>query len=85
MVARRLLPATGGAWTITSFATTVAIREPQPVASPDGACYIVEDLGDDAISVLCDYGIRQAHLVGMSLGGYLCQIVGLKYAERAAS
>jgi pimeloyl-ACP methyl ester carboxylesterase len=52
---------------------------------PGGAPYTVEDLADDAIGVLDAYGIRRAHLVGMSLGGYLCQIIGLKYPEHAAS
>jgi pimeloyl-ACP methyl ester carboxylesterase len=67
----------------TSSATTIAILEPRP--APGGAPYTVEDLADDAVGVLHAYGIRRAHIVGMSLGGYLCQIIGLKYSEHAAS
>jgi pimeloyl-ACP methyl ester carboxylesterase len=52
---------------------------------PADVRYTVEDLADDGIGVLTAYGIRQAHLIGMSLGGYLCQIIGLKYPDHAAS
>ena len=33
--------------------------------------YSVEDLADDAVGVLNAYEIDRAHLVGMSLGGFL--------------
>jgi pimeloyl-ACP methyl ester carboxylesterase len=46
------------------------------------AGYVVEDLADDAVAVLDAYGINRANLVGMSLGGYLSQIVALKYPRR---
>lgn len=46
------------------------------------AGYTVEDLADDALAVLDAYGIDRANLVGMSLGGYLSQIVALKYPRR---
>jgi pimeloyl-ACP methyl ester carboxylesterase len=52
---------------------------------PGGATYTVEDLADDAIGVVDAYRIRRAHVVGMSLGGYLGQIISLKYPERVAS
>jgi pimeloyl-ACP methyl ester carboxylesterase len=44
--------------------------------------YSVEDLADDAVGVLNAYGIERAHLVGMSLGGFLAQLVALKYPDR---
>jgi pimeloyl-ACP methyl ester carboxylesterase len=49
---------------------------------PGHLAYGVEDLADDAVRVLDAYGIQRAHLVGMSLGGYLAQLIGLKYEER---
>jgi pimeloyl-ACP methyl ester carboxylesterase len=50
--------------------------------SPGKPGYSVEDLADDALTVLDAYGINQAHHVGMSLGGYLAQLSALKAPER---
>lgn len=50
---------------------------------PGAPVYSAEDLADDAVGVLDAYGITQAHLVGMSLGGMLAQIIALKYPARA--
>ena len=50
--------------------------------SPGEPGYSVETLADDALTVLDAYGIDQAHLVGMSLGGYLGQLVALKAPQR---
>lgn len=47
--------------------------------------YSVEDLADDAFCVLDGYGLQSAHLVGMSLGGFLAQLMALKYPERVKS
>jgi pimeloyl-ACP methyl ester carboxylesterase len=44
--------------------------------------YSVEDLADDAVEILNAYGIERAHLVGMSLGGFLAQLITLKYPDR---
>ena len=44
--------------------------------------YSVEDMADDAVGVLSAYGVERAHLVGFSLGGFLSQLVALKYPER---
>lgn len=52
---------------------------------PGGAGYTVEDLADDAVRVLDGYGIRGAHIVGMSLGGYIAQLLALKYKSRILS
>ncbi|MCC5629489.1 alpha/beta fold hydrolase [Nostoc sphaeroides CHAB 2801] len=47
--------------------------------------YSVEDLADDAFCVLDSYGIQIAHLVGMSLGGFLAQLMALKHPQRVKS
>lgn len=47
--------------------------------------YSVEDLADDACCVLDGYGIGSAHVVGMSLGGYLAQLIALKRPQRIKS
>lgn len=44
--------------------------------------FSVEDLADDAVGVLDAYGIERAHLAGMSLGGFLAQLIALKYPDR---
>ena len=49
---------------------------------PGGASYSTETLADDALSVLNAYKIESAHLVGMSLGGYLSQLLALKAPQR---
>jgi pimeloyl-ACP methyl ester carboxylesterase len=52
---------------------------------PGEATYTVEDLADDAVRVLDGYGLASAHLAGMSLGGYLAQLVALKCPSRVRS
>jgi pimeloyl-ACP methyl ester carboxylesterase len=46
------------------------------------AKYSVETLAEDALAVLDAYGIGSAHLAGMSLGGYLSQLLALKAPRR---
>ena len=50
--------------------------------STSGTAYSTETLADDAISVLDAYKIERVHLVGMSLGGYLSQLIALKAPQR---
>ena len=50
--------------------------------SPGRLAYSVETLADDARAVLDAYGIGEAHLVGMSLGGYISQLLALKSPAR---
>ncbi|WP_088104562.1 alpha/beta fold hydrolase [Halalkalibacter urbisdiaboli] len=44
--------------------------------------YSFEDMADDAIQILDGYGIKQAHIVGISMGGMLTQIIALRHHER---
>lgn len=44
--------------------------------------YTFEDMADDAIQVLDGYGIEQAHIVGMSMGGMLTQMIALRHKSR---
>jgi pimeloyl-ACP methyl ester carboxylesterase len=53
--------------------------------APGTTSYSVEDLADDAVRVLGGYGIESAHIVGMSLGGFLSQLVTLKNPDRVRS
>ncbi len=83
-----------GVWWPEDFCRALAARERYVVRydhrdtgrstsyTPGEPAYTVEDLGDDVVRVLNGYGIDQAHLVGMSLGGYLSQLVALKNPDR---
>jgi len=44
--------------------------------------YNFENMADDAVSVLDAYKIGQAHIIGMSMGGMLTQMIALRYPER---
>ncbi|MBE9376196.1 alpha/beta hydrolase [Saccharopolyspora sp. HNM0983] len=47
--------------------------------------YSVEDLARDAVAVLDAHGIATAHVVGMSMGGALGQVLALDHRERLRS
>lgn len=51
---------------------------------PHGA-YSLEQMADDAVSVLDHAGVETAHVVGASMGGAISQIVAVKYPERIRS
>ena len=44
--------------------------------------YTFEDMADDAVHVLDAYQIEQAHIMGMSMGGMLTQMIALRHPER---
>ncbi|MDO5706170.1 MAG: alpha/beta hydrolase [Paracoccus sp. (in: a-proteobacteria)] len=52
---------------------------------PGAPSYSVEDMAADAMAVLDGYGLNRAHLVGMSLGGYIAQMAALMQPSRVAS
>jgi pimeloyl-ACP methyl ester carboxylesterase len=52
---------------------------------PGTATYTVEDMAGDAVGVLDEHGVERAHLVGMSMGGAIAQVVALAHPERVAS
>jgi pimeloyl-ACP methyl ester carboxylesterase len=49
------------------------------------APYTMEDLANDTTLVLDGYGIKKAHFIGDSLGGWLCQWIGVNHPERVLS
>ena len=51
---------------------------------PEGT-YDLEQMADDAIAVLDHAGIESAHVVGLSMGGAISQIIALKYPQRVRS
>ena len=44
--------------------------------------YSFSDLADDAIAILDNYGLETAHLVGMSMGGFVAQEAALRHPHR---
>lgn len=44
--------------------------------------YSLKDLANDALHVLDDLHISKAHMVGVSMGGYLVQMIALHHPER---
>ena len=51
---------------------------------PGAADYAVEDMADDLLGMLDGLALPRAHLVGMSLGGYLAQMAALRWPHRVA-
>jgi pimeloyl-ACP methyl ester carboxylesterase len=49
------------------------------------AVYTLDDLADDAVSVLDDAGWGAAHLVGMSLGAATAQVLATRHPDRVRS
>ncbi|MFD2057108.1 alpha/beta fold hydrolase [Mesorhizobium calcicola] len=47
--------------------------------------YTFDDMADDAMRVLDDHGVGKAHVVSMSMGGMIAQLVALKHPSRVAS
>jgi pimeloyl-ACP methyl ester carboxylesterase len=53
-----------------------------PVGGPG---YNGDDLAEDAVGVLDRFDLQRAHLVGISMGGSLAQLVGLDHPDRVTS
>jgi pimeloyl-ACP methyl ester carboxylesterase len=53
--------------------------------SPGVPPYTVIDLADDALCILKSYKIRRVHLIGMSLGGMIAQIIAIRSSDKVKS
>lgn len=52
---------------------------------PGAPTYSVEDMAQDVLAVMDGWGIDRADVMGMSLGGYVAQIVALSAPDRVRS
>src|SRR5215203_2297289 len=52
---------------------------------PGAAPYSLRDLSEDELGLLDALGLESAHLVGMSMGGWIGQLVALENPDRVAS
>jgi pimeloyl-ACP methyl ester carboxylesterase len=52
---------------------------------PGAGPYSLRDLAEDAVGLLDALGLESAHLVGMSMGGWIGQLVALDHSDRVAS
>lgn len=64
------------------MALMMAMMSGDPV--PD-VPYTLSDMADDAIAVLGELGVEQAHIAGASMGGMITQQTAIKHPERVAS
>jgi pimeloyl-ACP methyl ester carboxylesterase len=49
------------------------------------AAYTLDDMADDAIGLLDAVGIERAHVVGVSMGGMIAQLVAIRHSKRVLS
>ena len=47
--------------------------------------YSLDDMAADAVGLLDALGIRQAHVVGASMGGFIAQLIAINHPERTLS
>jgi pimeloyl-ACP methyl ester carboxylesterase len=53
--------------------------------APGAPAYTLRDLVADAVGLLDTFGIASAHVVGMSMGGAISQLMALDHPDRVAS
>lgn len=54
-------------------------------APPGEADYAVEDMAGDVIGIMDAYRLETAHILGMSLGGLIAQMLALEHSDRVRS
>jgi len=52
---------------------------------PQKAGYRLDDMAEDAVALLDALKIKTAHVVGLSMGGMIAQVLGIRHASRVRS
>ena len=63
------------------MAAVTAAMTGQPVEAP----YTLDDMADDTVGLMSVLGIEKAHIVGVSMGGMIAQLVAIRHPERTKS
>lgn len=58
---------------------------PANLADPSKAAYTLDDMADDAAGLLDALGVKKAHVVGASMGGYIAQTLAVRHPQRVVS
>jgi 3-oxoadipate enol-lactonase len=77
---RRQLPAFAERWRVIAFDNRGAGRSPKPPGP-----YSIEGMADDAAGVLSEHADEPAHVLGLSMGGYIALTLALRRPELVRS
>ncbi|HBE02486.1 MAG TPA: alpha/beta hydrolase [Spirochaetia bacterium] len=47
--------------------------------------YNLDDMTSDVVDIIETYNIKKANIIGLSMGGYLCQLLGVNYSDKIIS
>lgn len=79
------LPAHVPAFTTAGYQCVLFDNRDVDQTDESPAAYTIKQLADDAAALLKQLGIKQAHIVGESMGGMIAQELAINYPERVRS